>query len=201
MTKAPVEVKAHIRNDGSIQASGIMAKVSIYKELPSGNFSTTPVLTQQVKVSVATTETAEATFNLADGLNTEFVPETYSDLKAQGYTVPEHFRSMMANVTPRYRIDVEVESDENNNNNLVSKEVRFYIMRSHMSLLVTAENSFKNIKTGTPTKDEIAGRLNYDTLMSGFQKIGWMANPDSNRFDVDVFDRLGWDAKSINHGI
>jgi parallel beta-helix repeat protein len=199
MTSTPVDVKALVRNNGSIQASGVSATVSIYKETPSGTFPATPSLQRTITISAGSTETIEAGFNLADGLNPDFVPQTYSELRSQGYSVPGRFASMAANVTPRYRIDVAVESDQYNNNNLDSKTVRFYIAHSGLGMVVSAENTTRDITTGAATADQIAGRLNYDSLMHGFNRIGWMSNIDSNRYDIDVFDRTAWEPKTVSY--
>jgi hypothetical protein len=199
MTEAPVEVKARLRNNGSLQQSDINVRVRIYRQLPNGLYSTTPTVDQTVKADLATTESVDVTFNLADKTGVDFNPQTYGDLRPQ-YNVPSIFSSMEANVTPKYKIEVSVESDQANGNNIMTKEVRFYLKRSPLKLLVSAENTTADLYySGTPTVDEIAGRLNFDTLMAGFRYLGWYTDLDEGKMDIDIFDRGSWEPRSVNY--
>ena len=66
---------------------------------------------------------------------------------------------MARNVTPRYKIRIELLiSEANNTNNSFEKIVRFYIPKSNISMLISAENP-ATVLTATSTQDEIAGRL------------------------------------------
>ncbi len=204
MTEAPVEVKTYMRNNGSLQQSDIDVNIKIYRETPSGTYEdSTIVVDETVKASVASTESIELAFNLADGLGADFVPESYGDLRYREYdpvyNIPAHFKSMEANVTPRYKIVIEAESDQHNYNNKVEKEVRFYLKKTGMSLLLSSENSMVNMYTGTPGVNEIAGCLNSDSLRQGLQYLGWFTNVDSNRYDYDLFERKGWEPRSVNY--
>jgi hypothetical protein len=124
---------------------------------------------------------------------------------------------MIANVTPLHKIVVQVESDQNNGNNLLSKIVRFYIKRSADNLIFSTENSAIDITQIVGSKsDPIAGRLNADSLKALFKTLGWWTTmypnrlrPDSctnvgpfvDRFDYDVFDRTGWEPKATDYTI
>jgi hypothetical protein len=86
----------------------------------------------------------------------------------------------------------------------MSKEVRFYIRKSPLKLLISAENTFKDLYySGTPTVDEIAGRLNADSLISAMKRLGWYVDLDATpkKYDIDIFDRNGWEPKSVNYTI
>ena len=201
MTENPIEVKSRIRNNGSLQQSDINVRVRIYRELPNGTYDVTPDVDETVKATVASTESAEVVFNLSDGIGTDFNPQTYADLRPD-YVVPAQFVSMESNVTPKYKIETSVESDQDNGNNFNTKEVRFYLRKSGIRLLVTGENSNADLYySGTPTADQIAGRLNVDSLLAGLKKLGWFTNIDLGRNDIDLFDRMSWEPRSINYGM
>lgn len=203
MTKAPVEVIARLRNNSSLLRSNIEVTVRIYRELPSGVFDPTPVLTETAMINIQPNESSEAIFRLADGQGAEFYPETYGDLHNAGFNVPLEFQSMKPNVTPKYRIIVSIGYDQFNSNNNYSKIVRFYLKRSSMDMLVSAEHSNKTIASGTPTIDHIAGRLNFNNLIDGLDKLGWYIDFDTEppRYDFDVFERTGWEPKSVNYSL
>lgn len=202
MTEAPIEVMSRIRNNGSIQQSDINVRVRIYRQQPNGLYDmNTPELDHTVKATVGSGENTDVYFNLGDKIAPDFMPKTYADLRPD-YVVPAKFISMEANVTPKYMIEVSVESDEDNSNNFYSKEVRFYLKKSGIKLLLTSENSNADLYfSGTPTADQIAGRLNADSLKAGMKKLGWYTNIDQGKFDVDYFDRMGWEPKAVNYNM
>lgn len=206
MTAAPVEIKARFRNNGNLQLSGIQAYLRIYRELPNGQFSTTteiPLQTVEIP-TIPSSETVEVSFNLADGNGLDFYPSSYGDFRGTvpAYVVPEEFRTMEANVTPKYKIEVSVMADQNNNNNIITKIVRFYIQRSPFRILLSSENSNVTLAANSPA-DVVAGKLNYDSLVSGINKLGWFIEMDSDprRYDYDVFERKGWEARAVDYSI
>ena len=67
-----------------------------------------------------------------------------------------------------------------------------------MRILVSSENGFVKLGAGS-TLDQVAGRLNTDTLRAGLSQLGWFVKVDSSRFDYDVFDRMGWEPKAVNY--
>lgn len=198
MTKAPVNVKANVRNNGNIEQAGIAVTATIYRELPNGTFSTSPELTKVALVNIPSSETVTADFMLDVDRATGFMPKTFGDLRGQGYVVPDQFVTMEANVTPKYKIVVAIGSDQQNNNNTTQKIVRFYIQKSNMRILLSAEHSMLTLD-GNSSIDEIAGRVNYDSVKKGMKKLGWIIDIDSTRFDYDVFDRFGWEPKAVNY--
>lgn len=200
MTQAPVEVSAIYRNSGSVIQSGVDVEVKIYRQDPNGNWVLE--MFDSVKTAAVSTDYTTVNFGLANGVLKEFYPKTYSDLAnlTPKYVVPTRFASMQGNVTPLYRIEVKIESDENNLNNTLSKEVRFFIKRSAISLLVSAENSNLVLNVNS-TPDEIAGRLNYDTLMYGMKRLGWVNEFENNRYEIDVFERTGWEPRATDYSM
>ncbi len=196
MTKAPVNVKVNVRNNGNLQQSQIPVQVQIYRELPNGSYSTTPEVNKSVLIDIASTETFETNFKL-DQVG-GFVPKTYGSLRGQGYYIPDQFVTMEANVTPKYKIVCSLGSDEQNNNNISQRILRFYIQKSNMRILLSTEHSMVNPDAGSGS-DIVAGRLNYDTLKMGMKRLGWFINIDSSRYDYDIFDRFGWETKAANY--
>ncbi len=208
MTDAPVEITANIRNNGSLQQSDINVYVKVFRQEPDGTYDEdAPVVDKTVKTSIPTTESRMVSFGLADGDNDDFAPATYLDLDTLNYTVPYLFTEMKANVTPVYKIEVSVESDQENDNNIIEKEVRFYIRKSPLKLLVSSENSMRDLYAanmytpGLPTANEIAGRLNRDSLDQALRRLGWYTDLEEERFDVDLFDRTAWEERAVNYTI
>lgn len=198
MTTAPVEVKALVRNSGNLQQSAITLTVNIYREQPNGLFSTTPEVTTTAVASAGSGQTIEVPFLLADGKTTEFAPKTYGELRGTGYVVPDQFLTMWANVTPKYKIAISINADQNNTNNTVEKIVRFYIRKSDMRIVTSVENSFVKLDQNS-TVDQKAGRLNADTLFKALSRLGWKVDVANTRFDYDIFDRNGWEPKAVDY--
>ncbi|HOQ49835.1 MAG TPA: hypothetical protein PLV01_08405, partial [Candidatus Kapabacteria bacterium] len=204
MTQAPVEVKAIVRNNGNMLQSAAQIKVEIFREDTLGNFTIPAVAPKIVTAQISPTDDAVVVFGLGDGKdNDDFIPLTYSQVV--GYNVPQHFSTMLPNVTPRYRIKVSLaQPDEMTSNNVLEdKIVRFYLKRAKLDLLLSVENSFVDIDTvsdPTPVQmDQIAGRLNADTLITAFQRIGWFQMKGEADHDFDIFDRRGWEERSVNY--
>ena len=202
MTTAPVEVKGMIRNSGNLPQNQITLTLNIYREQPNGLFSNVPDLTTTAQATAQSGVTVEVPFSLADGNAPDFVPQTYEELRAAGepYVPSEEFMTMMANVTPRYKIEIGIQADQHNQNNLMTKIVRFYIRKSDMRIVASVENSMANLDINS-TQDQIAGRLNADSLFSAFEAIDWIIDANEGRHDYDVFDRAGWFEKSVNYTI
>jgi hypothetical protein len=116
-----------------------------------------------------------------------------------GYNVPAQFTAMNYNVTPRYRIEVSTASDEFNPNNVFTKVVRFYLIKSTRRMVVSGDNISGNILTGTPTANDIASRLNADSLQKALGDLGYIIDPSSDRYDFDIFDRTSWATRSVDY--
>lgn len=222
MTEAPVTVKAKIRNSGSNQLTNANLKIEIYRETPAAYDSTQFVgvleKSKVIPVTITSTDDLEADFLLADenGLGDDWIPQTYADLRGMGYTIPPQFKTMQPNVTPRYRMVLSVDnaSDEVITNNVFTKYVRFYLKRSSLSILLSVENSHIDIDTvdangnkvprpDMTNLDQIAGKLNYDSLVTAFKRMGFVADYtlEVPRYDIDVFERNAWEPKAVNYSM
>ena len=216
MTEAPVEVKAELRNNGSLAQTGVEIKVDIYREKPAGGFYDEPELTETKKVTIPTTETIELEFDLADGTGKEFYPTSYGDwnkyysnrpaMTDSLYTVPECFTTMDNNVTPLYRIVITAAADEDVANNVYDKAVRFYLKRSELNMIISVENSPYSID-GASSDDVKAGHRNADSLMSYLKFLGWENHWKVTEADTvlimmyDVFERTGWEPRAVDYTI
>ena len=198
MTTSPVDITAQVRNSGNLQQNNVTLTVNVYRELPNGIFSTTPELTSTAVTSIPSSESVVVSFGLADKTAPDFAPKTYGDLRGQGYVIPTQFSSMEANVTPKYRISISINADQNNANNAMQKDVRFYIRKSDMRIMLSAENSMTKLDVNS-TLDQVAGRLNADSLKKAMSRIGWTVDITNKRYDYDLFDRLGWEPKAVNY--
>ncbi len=200
MTTAPVDVTARVRNNGALATTNSPVRVRIYMETVVSNntqasvptFNTTPVVDRVVNTALASGQSKDIVFNIP-----QWTPQTYYGLG--GYTVPARFVSMDLNVTPRYRIEVSTSSDEFNPNNIFTKDVRFYLRKSSNRLVLSVRGSDVNILAGTPTVNQIVGRLNGDSLQKALLDLGYRNDPTSNRFDYDVFERNAWATRSVDY--
>lgn len=192
MTKAPVEVKAIVRNSGNMPIFDKKLYVNIYRELPNGTFGLDfgPV---EIKLNLDATENTEVTFNVGDGIGEDFVPKAYNDFT--GYNIPDNFKGMEPNVTPRYRIVVSSDPDEFNSNNKAEKIVRFYLLRSNIRFLVSNKANFDN-STNT---DALAYGLNYEAIKKGMKELDWEINLSKARYDYDLFNRAGWEPRNVDY--
>jgi len=202
MTTAPVEIEGLIRNSGNLPQNSIELTVNVYRELPNGIFSTVPELTTTAITSAQSGVTVSVPFGLSNGLAPDFAPRTYAELREMGepYVPADEFMSMMANVTPKYKIVIGIQADQYNQNNYMEKIVRFYIRKSDMRIVASVENSMAVLDQNSTT-DEIAGRLNADSLFKAFSQLGWVIDLDDARYDYDIFDRAGWEAKAVDYSM
>ncbi|MCX7880549.1 MAG: GEVED domain-containing protein [Ignavibacteria bacterium] len=198
MDNSPTNVRALVRNNGNLPQNGVNVTLNIFRELPNGTFSTTPEITTTQTINLTSGQSVELDFKLADGIAPDFRPKTYGELANQGYYVPDHFLTMQANVTPRYRIVVSLGSDQNNGNNQVSKVVRYYLPQSPMRVVFSVENSFVTLDANS-TLDQIAGRLNYDSLLVAFRKVGLFIDIAEGIYRFDIFDRNGWEPRTVDY--
>jgi len=186
MTEAPVEVTARLRNNGSIDLTEVPVKVTISRQTPTGEFAEVQSKTVQV--------------NLGDGLDDDdFMPKSYMDLG--GYTVSEQFYGMQGNVTPVYRITITAEmgSDEMNLNNSYHKDVRFYMQRSPIKLMVSNANYVAGVEGANV--DQLAQFLNNAAVADGLKKLGWWNDLGEKRINIDNFNRAGWEPRNVNYAI
>jgi hypothetical protein len=208
MTTAPVAVKGIVRNNGQLPIANQNATLKIFRQTPGGSFAQEGASINVPMNDIFFAEDNVVDFLTADGINNppnnyEFFPKTYGELRKDGYTVPDQFKTMEANVTPLYKIEISVPNDELNINNKVEKTIRFYIRKSPVRLLVSAENIKTTPILGTDPLDIIAGNLNLDSVKATFYRLGWYINLDleTPRIDIDIFDRRKWEPRSINYPI
>jgi len=197
MMPAPIDVKATIRNDGNLQQSNVPITLNIYLSDAQGNYTLPAVKTVTTNITIPSNESTEISFNLASGNKaTDFYPQTYSDLPS--YKVPALYTSMYTNVTPQYKLVVSVQSDENPNNNTLSKFVRFYLPKAGLSMLISSEQS-NAVLTTTSTQDQLAGSMNSDSVRLVLKRLGWFTDVSLGRYDVDMFERTSWEPRAVNY--
>lgn len=202
MTKAPIDVKARVRNNGALTQTNARIRVRIFMETAASNntqaatptFNTFASVDRTISANFASGEIKDLVFGIPG-----FTPTVYYSLF--NYTVPARFATMTNNVTPRYRIEVTTSSDENTSNNTYAKVVRFYLQKSGMRLVVSARGSANDIATGTPTSTQIAGRLNTDSLRKAMSDLGWINDPASGNVPYDVFERSAWEDRAVNYSM
>lgn len=214
MTQAPVEIKAELRNNGSLFQSGVSATLRIYRENPAGGFYDTPELEETILANVESMETNEINFNLADGVGKEFYPGAYGDWKIKYqhdplrqdslYNIPGWYKTMQDNVTPLYKIVITAQADEEVSNNVYSKTVRFYLKRAGLNMLISTENSFYDMYSMS-SDDILAGRRNYDSLVSYLEYLGlensWIeveADTVLKQY-FDTFERSAWEPRAVDY--
>lgn len=209
MTKAPVDITTQIRNNGTQMQSGIIATLNIYRESNNNRFEDGKlVMTTSVTVDKLNPgEIREISFNTADGVSPDFIPQAYASFNgtADAYTnIPTQFVNMNGNVTPRYKFVVSINYDENNANNSISETTRYFLQRSKLQMLISTEN-WQTLDTANLPSDPniIAANLNLDSLTAGLFRLGWYRNLDLEdpRIDYDVFDRKAWERRSVDYNL
>ena len=202
MTTAPVDVTTRVRNNGALATTRSQVRVRVYLETPMSNntlmnpaqYNSFPIVDRVVTTNLSSGQSKDIQFNIPS-----WSPQPYFGMP--GYTVPAQFATMSMNVTPRYRVEVSVNADEFNSNNVFSKDVRFFVRQSKLRLLLSVRGSAVDILTGTPTANDIASRLNSDSLQKALGDLGYINDPASGRYDFDVLDRAGWAARSVDYTI
>ncbi|MDQ1266748.1 MAG: hypothetical protein QG635_1900, partial [Bacteroidota bacterium] len=146
---------------------------------------------------------SEVSFKLNDGKGHEFAPKSFSELKPlYNNRTPKNFTTMEANVTPRYKFHANVVSDQLNSNNDIEKVVRYYIKKSDYNLMTTTENSAINIfSVPAPSPDQLAGRLNCDSIMLVLKRLGVYTeyNIPTPFYHNDLLDRVEWPERAIDY--
>lgn len=209
MTVDTVNIKAIVRNNTSANLAGVRVKAIVTKEANDHSYPSTGANVKEFSavVDIKGNDFTEVDFKTMGGTESPipFGPETYEINPS--YAVPAQFDSMRTTVTPKYKIEIVVSDpmDQNPSNNTFADEFRFFIKKSVLSLLVSAENTA--IKLNEPvaplTKDLIAGRLNMDNLRRGFDSLRWKQTriDEGRTHDFDVFDRTAWEPRAVNYNI
>jgi len=208
MTEAPVNITARFRNDGSNFVTD--ARINLTIERMSASATWTPVLETTSKVSLGASENGVVDYMLADGMGDEFMPKTYAELALEGenYAVDAKFTGMETNVTPIYRITLTTSADEKNSNNTTSKDVRFYIKKGELNMVITGTDKGNTYYDETNTQysqawERVTGRANSDAVQNVLSQFDWVntITEDDMTPDYDYFDRKGWEKRSVNYGM
>ena len=195
-------VKAIVRNNGSLNQSQVKVYTKVYRMEPDGVWGSAPVIEDMVEVDLNTSESKEIDFNLSENPDIDDALQTYSDLVDYDYpvpySVPDKFSEMWHNVTPLHKVVIEVEPDEENSQNSLSKVCRFYLMRAPMRIMVSAVNTWQQLDQDSPV-DVVAGQLNFRSVVNGMMDLAWFVDYDRGRTDYDIFDRTTWEPKAIDY--
>jgi len=201
MTQAPVAVTGLIRNNGGLPQTNSPIRCRIFIETPTSNnamlatpvWSSAPVLDRVVNANVNNGQEASVAFNI------NWEPQSYQQLAGLGYTVPASKSAMVNNLTPRYVIEVSVSSDENASNNVTSKVVRFFMLRSNKRMIVSLRGGSVNVTDPASTSNQIASRLNGDSLRTTIERVGYIVDPIGDNISFDVLDRDGFEERAIDY--
>ncbi len=207
MTKDTVNIKAIVRNNSSSPLSGVRVKARVYKEKADNTYPVIDdeIVTYETSVDIPANDFAEVDFQTMGGTvnSNPFVPETYE--RSNNYTVPDKYAEMWTTVTPKYKIEIAVTDamDQNTTNNSFADEFRFFLKKSDLSFLISAENTDVDLYAAgaTFTNDQIAGKLNFDTLKQGINNLGWkqVRILEDRGYDFDVFNRTAWEPRAVNY--
>lgn len=201
MTRTPISVTGLVRNSGGLPQTNTPIRMRIFIETQASNnaglatpqFSTLATVDRVINTTINAGSEANVVFDLT------WEPQSYRQLSGLGYSVPANFDAMRDHVTPRYRIELSVSSDEYTPNNVTSKVVRFYMARSPKRMLTSVRGASLNLLSGTPTSNQIAARLNADSLMANLDKVGYANDPINDNIAYDVLDRDNFEERAIDY--
>lgn len=201
MTQAPVAVTGLIRNNGGLPQTNSPIRCRIFIETAASNnamlatpvWSGAPVIDRVVNANVNNGQEASVAFNI------NWEPQSYQQLAGLGYMVPATKSAMVNNLTPRYMIEVSVSSDENASNNITSKVVRFFMLRSNKRMIVSLRGGSVNVTDPASTPNQIASRLNGDSLITTIERVGYIVDPINDNISYDVIDRDGFEERAIDY--
>lgn len=201
MTRSPISVTGLVRNSGGLPQTNTPVRMRIYMETPASNnagmvvpqFSTSPVVDRVLNTTINAGAEVNVTYDLT------WEPQSYRQLSGLGFNVPANFDVMRDHVTPRYKIEISVSSDEYTPNNITSKVVRFYMARSSKRMLTSVRGGSVNLLNGTPTANQIAARLNADSLMANLDKVGYSNDAISDNISYDIIDRDNFEERAIDY--
>ncbi|MFH1050486.1 MAG: T9SS type A sorting domain-containing protein [bacterium] len=199
MTEAPVEVKALVYNDSDIDISNAKARVRIYQEKSDGSFDSKVFLEKEINYNIFKQDSLVIDFALASGEGEKFFPTTYYNIlyNDSNFKYPDYFSNITWNVSPRYLIGVDLISSNGDIKYSQSRIVRFHLNVANKFLL-SVENSMIDLNANSTT-DQIAGRLNSDSLILNFKnmfKTDWSTYETQN---YTIFDRKIWNENNINY--
>ena len=210
MTEIPVEISVKIRNNSSVLFTNPTVYVYVYHEQEDGTFDDNEKVVLNYSITVPTISPYETVDAVLTNVENTFIPETYGDWRRkdgnQPFTnIPIELQAMEPNVTPRYRIKVSLDPDQNGSN-IYEKTVRFYLKRATIDMMVTSQHLQYDLETLTPmNNDYTAAQANLDSIISVFNVFNWSTKlgpePENQTIQVDIFDRTVWEPRSINYAI
>jgi hypothetical protein len=129
MTEAPVEVKAKLIYDGVQDLTDMKARIRIYQELSDGSFSQEIFLEKEIFYSIKGKEELTIDFELGAGQGEKFFPMTYNNIlySDSNFYYPPWFKNMLWNVTPRYKIEIELLDANSQVISSQTRNVRFFV--------------------------------------------------------------------------
>ncbi len=203
MTSRPVSITGLVRNSGALAQTNVPVRLRVYLETPASNnaglatpmFQSTPVTERVINTAINSGAERSVVYDLT------WEPQSYQQLAGLGYTVPARLASMVNNITPRYRVEISLAADDNVSNNITSKVVRYFVTRSTTKMLVSVRGGSVNLYQGTPTSDQIAGRLNGDSLLSALDRIGYYNDPINGTISYDVLDRDNFEERALDYSL
>ena len=201
MTRSPISITGLVRNSGALPQTNTPIRMRIFIETQASNNA--GLATPQFSTLASVDRVINTTINAGSEVNVVYDltwdPQSYRQLSGLGYNVPANFDAMRDHITPRYRIELSVSSDEFTPNNVTSKVVRFYMARSPKRMITSVRGASLNILSGTPTANQIAARLNADSLLANLDKVGYFNDPINDNIAYDVLDRDNFEERAIDY--
>jgi|GEM_PF-5027986 len=199
MKKAPIEIRVKVYNDSFFIVLYDDLKLKIFQETSEGNFDSIPILEHEIDYEVKTKDSTELVFIPTNGKGAKFFPKTYYDLLQENsdFKYPTYFSNMLRNVTPRYLLKFDslgAFGEYLFGYNSKSRIVRFYINNSN-KIILSVENSATDLNT-ISTDDQIAGRLNSDSLIKNCNYILGEHDPFP---DYCIFERTNWEENTVDY--
>ncbi len=194
MNPGEVHFDLLLNNNGTlVVCKSDVGRIKIFAEDENGDFSI--LLAEKYFGASLPPETDSVEINIDPG-ELDFQPMSYNDYNAQGsdYIIPDMFKYMANNVTPRYKAVVELEADEDTTNN--SGEIVFRLYLKKGIALLSAENTWQDIDLNSD-RDIIAGRLNFDSLHTVCTNLENQLQQPGKLFDY--FDRNSWEPQSADY--
>ena len=186
------------------------------------------VIDTTIKVDMLSGVTQEFSFGLANGSGTEFMPQTYSELPTYLYYDRFASMLGNITPRYKMKIHVGADQKNNNNDKEIVTRFNLKQSHT-LNMMVSGENSYHDLwlednlgitrlavdvdPSATFSAEEVAGALNYQYLsgesamitgQTGLEGIGWFTriyrdDPITNSWKIDVFDRSGWEPKTVNY--
>lgn len=215
MQNPPFRVESVVRNNGMLPRSDVTIRTYLFLEAADGTYI--QVDSVDSKIYIASEKEANIVCNFPSSFDTLF-PRSFSDFikfaneeyastadaarakRLFNYQVPAIFKGMEHNVTPRYKIRVQIMvAEQRADNDYFEKYVRYYLPKSKTGMAVTGEHIAADLSNETD-KDIIAGKLNFDAVVKSLEDNGYSRHQDSLA-TFDVFNRNSWESRAVNYDV